>query len=118
EVQVSIDGLPAGVTSAPVTIASGQNIGVLVLSAAENAAESMSMVSVVGKAKIGMADATRPARTATMVWGGQLNQITPRWRLARNLAVSVRGEEVAPYYVDAGGNAVVEMCKAGKVQMP
>ncbi len=116
-VEVSVDGLPAGVTSAPVTIAEGQNLGAVVLTAAENAAESMSLVSIVGKAKIGDAQVVRPARNATMVWGGLINQATPRARLTRNLAVAVSGGETFPFFVDAGG-AVLEMCKAGKVQVP
>ncbi len=77
EVQVVADGLPEGVTSAPVTIAAGQERGVLVLSAAENAAESMSLITILGKAKIGEADVTRPARPAAMIWGGRANQIAP-----------------------------------------
>jgi hypothetical protein len=117
EVHVSVDGLPAGVTAAPVTIGPGQFAGALVLSAAENAAESMSLITVLGKAKIGDVEVVHPARAATMVWGGQINQITPRARLARNLALAVSGE-TAPFFVDAGQNTVLEMCKAGKVQLP
>ena len=90
----------------------------MVLSAAENAAESMSLITILGKAKIGEAEVVRPARTATMVWGGQFNQVTPRTRLTRNLAIAVSGGETAPFFVDAGQNVVLEMCKAGKVQVP
>jgi len=118
EVQVSVEGLPAGVTSSPVTIAGGQNFGALVLSAADNAPESMNLLTVVGKAKIGDAEITRPARAATMVWGGQVNQVTPRSRMAHNLAVAVSSAETAAYFVDSGQNVVLEMCKAGKVQVP
>ncbi len=118
EVHVTVDGLPAGVTSTPITIAAGQNTGVVVLSAAENAAESMNLITVLGKAKIGDAEIVRPARSASMVWGGQVNQVSPRTRLTRNLAVAVSGSETAPFFIDSGQNLVVEMCKAGKVQVP
>ena len=118
EVQVVADGLPEGVTSAPVTIAAGQERGVLVLSAAENAPESMSLITILGKAKIGEADVTRPARPAAMIWGGRANQIAPRYRLARNFAIAVSGGETAAFFIDAGANKVVEMCKAGKVEVP
>jgi hypothetical protein len=118
EIQVVVDGLPAGVTSSPVTIAPGQNTGVVVLSAAENAAESMSLVTILGKAKIGNAEVARPARSASMIWGGVVNQVAPRTRLTRNLALAVSGGETAPFFIDAGQNLVVEMCKAGKVQVP
>ena len=117
EVQISVDGLPKGVTASPVTVGPGQAAGVVVLSAAEDAPESMGLITVLGKAKIGDAEVVRPARAATMVWGGQINQITPRTRLARNLALAV-SSETAPFFVDAGQNTVLEMCKAGKVQVP
>lgn len=117
EVTVSVDGLPKGVTAAPVTIGPGQFVGSVVLSAAEDAPESMSLVTILGKAKIGDAEVLHPARTASMVWGGALNQVTPRTRLTRNLAVAVSGVESAPFFVDTGA-AVLEMCKAGKVEVP
>ncbi len=118
EVQLTVDGLSAGVTSAPVTIAGGQTAGEAVLLAAENAAESLSLITVLGRAKIGDAEVVRPARSATMVWGGQANVIAPRSRLTRNLAVAVSGSETAPFFVDSGQNLQLEMCKAGKVQVP
>jgi hypothetical protein len=118
EVQVVVDGLPPGVTSTPVTIAPNENTGVIVLSAAENAAEAMSLITILGKAKVGGAEIARPARAASMVWGGLVNQVSPRSRLARNMAVAVSGSETAPFFIDAGQNLVVEMCKAGKAQVP
>ena len=53
-----------------------------------------------------------------MVWGGQANVIAPRSRPTRNLAVAVSGSETAPFFVDSGQNLQLEMCKAGKVQVP
>ncbi|MEX0977566.1 MAG: hypothetical protein WDZ48_01865, partial [Pirellulales bacterium] len=118
EVQVTVDGLPPGVTCAPVTIGPDEEVGALVLAAAEDAPESMSLLSIKGTAKIGDAQVVRPARTATMVWGGAINQVTPRSRLARNLAVAVSAGEIAPFSIDAGPNTVLEMSKAGKIQVP
>lgn len=118
EVQVTVDGLPQGVSCAPVTIGPDEEVGELVLAAAEDAPQSMSLLSVQGKANIGGAEVVRPARMATMVWGGQFNVVSPRWRLTRNLAVAVSGVETAPFFVDTGQNTVLEMSKAGKVQVP
>lgn len=118
EVQVSIEGLPAGVTSSPITIGAGQTTGVLVVAAAENAAEATALVTVVGKAKIGDAEVAHAARTATMVWGGPIAQVTSRTRLTRNLALAVSAAETAPFFVDSGANLVLEMCRSGKVQVP
>ena len=118
EVRVTVDGLPPGVTASPLVVGPGQNKGSLVLSAAEDAPESMSLISIVGKAKIGEADVVRHARTATMVWGGKLNAVMARSRLSRNLAVAVSGTETAPLVIDAGKDLVLEMSRAGKVQVP
>jgi hypothetical protein len=118
EVRISVDGLPPGVTSSPITVGTGQYLGAIVLSAAEDAAESMSLITVLGRAKIGEAEVVRPARAATMVWGGLINQVTPRSRLTRNLALAVSGSETFPFAIDLGQNPVLEMCKAGKVALP
>ncbi len=53
-----------------------------------------------------------------MVWGGQFNAVSHRSRLARNLAVAVSGGEVAPFVVETGKDLVLEMSRAGKVQVP
>jgi hypothetical protein len=117
-VEVSVEGLPAGVTAKPITVAPGQEVGELVLVAAEDAPAGMGLINVVGKARIGEQDVAHPARYASMVWGGAANTVTPRTRIARNLAVGVSGGETAPYFIDAGQNVVLEMCKAGTVQVP
>jgi Bacterial pre-peptidase C-terminal domain len=118
EVQVSVEGLPQGVTCAPITIGPDEEVGALVLAAAEDAPESMSLLSINATAKIGDAQVVRPARTATMVWGGAINQVTPRSRLSRNLAVAVSGGEIAPFFIEADSKTVLEMSKAGKIQVP
>jgi hypothetical protein len=117
-VDVSVEGLPAGVTAAPITVAPGQEVGELVLVAAEDAPAGIGLINVVGKSRIGEQDFAHAARYASMIWGGAANTITPRTRMARNLAVAVTGAETAPYFIDAGQNVVLEMCKAGTVQVP
>jgi hypothetical protein len=117
-VEVSVEGLPAGVSAAPITIAPGQEVGEVVLAAAEDAPAGMGLINVVGKARVAEQDITHAARYASMIWGGAANTVTPRTRMARNLAVAVTSAETAPYFVDAGQNVVLEMCKAGTVQVP
>ncbi len=74
EVHVSVEGLPQGVTASPIVVGPGQDNGSLVLlAAAADAPESMGLISIVGKATIDGAEVVRPARFATMVWGGQFN---------------------------------------------
>lgn len=116
-VEITVTGLPPGVTAAPITVGPGQEVGELVLTAAEDAPAGHSLLTVTGKATIAGSEVTHPARHATMVWGGALNSVTPRARLARTLAVAVTDAETAPYVASADG-AAIETVKAAKVQIP
>jgi hypothetical protein len=116
-VEITASNLPPGVSAAPITVGPGQEIGELVLSAAEDAPAGNSLLTVTGKANIAGAEVTHPARYAAMVWGGALNSVTPRARLARTLAVAVTDAETAPFALNAGG-AAIETVKAAKVQIP
>jgi hypothetical protein len=118
EIQVIAENLPAGVNAAPITIGPGQNVGPLVLTAAEDAPEGIGLVSITGKARIGEAEVVRSARTASMIWGGQQNVSTARSRVTRNLAVAVIGAEPAPFALSAGPNLVLEMSRMGTVTFP
>ncbi len=118
EITVTAENLPAGVTATPISIGPGQNAGILVLAASEDAAEAVALVSVTGKAKLGQADAVRVARTAAMVWGGVQNQAAARSRISRNLAVAVSAVETAAFAIDPGANLVVEMVRMGTVKFP
>jgi len=117
-VEITATGLPTGVTAAPITIGPGQEVGQLVLTAAEDAPAGTSLLTVTGKATIAGKEVVHPARHATMVWGGALNTVTPRARLSRNLAVAVTEGETAPFLASAAGGTPLETVKAAKVQIP
>ena len=118
EITVTAENLPAGVTATPIILGPAASTGLLVLSAAEGAAEGLSLISVTGKAKIGQADVARVARTGAMVWGGVQNQTASRSRISRNLAVAVSAVETAAFAVDPGANLVVEMARMGTIKFP
>ncbi len=117
-VEVIATGLPPGVSAAPITIGPSQDVGQLVLTAAEDAPAGNSLLTILGKAQIAGQEVSHAARHATMVWGGVLNAVTPRARLARSLAVAVSGSETAPFLVGTAGDAPLETVKAAKVQIP
>jgi len=117
-VEITAAGLPTGVSAAPITIGPGQEVGQLVLTAAEDAPAGTSLLTVSGKATIAGKEVVHPARHATMVWGGAVNTVTPRARLSRNLAIAVTEGETAPFLVSAAAGAALETVKAGKVQIP
>lgn len=117
EIVVTAEGLPPGVTAAPVTIGPGRNSAALVLTAADNAAATVAPFRVVGKAKIGTSDVAHPARAASIVWAGQPGQFNARSRLSGELVLAVNESEPAPFTLRTAGN-VLEMSRAGKIEIP
>ncbi|MGH7193013.1 MAG: hypothetical protein ACREJM_05685, partial [Candidatus Saccharimonadales bacterium] len=117
EIEVTAEGLPAGVTAQPVTIGSNRNSTTLVLTAAENAAATTAPFRIVGKAKLPSGEVTRLARCASIVWAGQQNQFNARSRLASELVLSVSETEPAPFTLEVVASAL-ETSRAGKLEVP
>ncbi len=100
EITVAAEGLPAGVTSAPVTIGPGQVYAPIIFSAADNAPVGVGAVKITGSAKIGDQQVSREARPGVLTWAFDPNQQRrPPSRVARSIAIAVR--EGAPYRVVA-----------------
>jgi hypothetical protein len=124
EIHVAASGLPAGVTCADAIIGPGSNVGMLVLTAATNAAPSTAMVKVIGKAKVGATDVTRLARFGAALMP-TTNRTTPNQnmptvdaRLTRDLCVSVSANENALVSIQAGGGKTWETSCGGKLTIP
>lgn len=93
EIEVSAEGLPTGVTASPLTIPSGANSAMLILSATEEAASWAGSVRIVGKSK----DLRRVARSAAIGWSvGDYNNERVFGNLTQELMLSVSGKELAP----------------------
>ena len=97
-IDLAVEGLPPGVTSAGAVVGPGQTRAMLVLAAAESVADWAGAIRVVGKAKIGDQEVTHEARPATILHGAA-NRPAPA-RLSRDLALAVAGG-VAPLLVEA-----------------
>lgn len=98
EIRVSAQGLPMGVSAAPIILGPGVNQGAIVFHADVNTADSTGPIEIVGTATIGDADVSRRARTATILWPAGGNAPRPA-RLTRSLCLAVRG--TAPYLLVA-----------------
>jgi hypothetical protein len=121
EITITAEGLPAGVTAAPAVIGPDQTSTALVLTAADNAAATVAPFRVVGQARLPSGDATRQARSASIVWAGQPGQFNARSRLSGDLVLSVSAAEIAPFGLQVGpppGGKVWEMSRAGKIEIP
>jgi hypothetical protein len=97
-IDLTVEGLPAGVSCAGAVVGPGQSRATLVLNAAETAANWAGTIRVIGKAKIGEQEVTHEARPATILQAST-DRPAPA-RLARDLALAVAGG-VAPMLVEA-----------------
>lgn len=117
EIRVTVEGLPAGVTSPEAILAQGQTATTVVLEAEESAAPWVGSVRLVGKAKIGETEVTRRARAAAMVWPAEENRPNHS-RFTHDLALAVAASRKAPFLVRAGSSSVLEMSRAGTLDIP
>lgn len=96
ELEVAVDGLPPGVTAAPLTLGPAARWGVLVLNIAPEAAPVTTplRVTVTGTTPEGQ-KLVRTARSASVIWGlPQLDANSPVVsRLDRSLVLAVRSEK-------------------------
>lgn len=100
EIEVSIEGLPEGVTCRPTTIGPNLGTAMLVIEASEAAADWAGPIRVRGQAKIGEEVATREAMPATVLIAAQNQRGIAR--LGRDLLLSVG--QTAPYLLQAQTN--------------
>lgn len=90
-INLSVDGLPAGVTCTPQVIGTGQRSGSLVFSAAPTAAAYTGPIKIKATATIAGKPVVREARSATIAWGVQPGQNIPTsTRLDQSLILAVR----------------------------
>jgi hypothetical protein len=119
EIELAIEGLPAGVTARGIKIPAGRSRGVMLVTANEKAPRSLAAASFIGRAKIHGATVTRPCRLASMAW-----PIVDAWsevpspRLLADVPVSVSGFELAPLSIAPKGSAILEATAGQKLTVP
>ena len=123
EIQLTVTGLPAGVTCPPVTIGPARNSATLVLIAADNAAAGIGKLQISGKSTVGTTAVTRLARFGSATWPlparqGNQPQLSGAARLAQSIALSVSADESEPVTFAAGENKIYETSRAGIVKVP
>ena len=118
DIEIAIEGLPAGVTASPVTIGGASTVGTLVLVAAADAQDSHGEIKITGKAHVAGAAVARAARSGVVVWGAQNGNESARSRLAQGIMLSVLGSETAPALVEAGEGKVWEISRGGRLEIP
>ncbi len=119
EVQIAVEGLPAGVTCTGAVVGGSVERTQLVIAAAETAAAASGPIKIVGKAQINGKEVVREARYSQLVWGTtNRQQQQPEYKLARNLNVTVIDKELAPAFVQIGEDKVWETSLGGTIEIP
>jgi hypothetical protein len=110
-VDVTVEGLPAGVTCAPATIAANQNQTQLTLVATADAAPAVASLRVVGRATIAGTEQSQVAAPVAIQAGrGHLRESILS-RRTTDIAIAVSGKDTLPVSIAIGDGKVAEIKK-------
>lgn len=118
-IELVLEGLPEGVTASGLTIAPGQNRGIVLVTADQNAPRALTFATFTGRADVAGTTVVRPCQIAAMAW-----PIVDAWseipspRLVTGIPVSVSGSEVAPLTISAREKKVWEVRAGDKLTIP
>ncbi|ADB18192.1 peptidase domain protein [Pirellula staleyi DSM 6068] len=119
EVQLSVEGLPAGVTCTGALLGGEVNRAKLVFSANDQAANWCGTIRVIGKSIVGDKELVREARYAQVTWGTPNRQQQPgKFRLTPHFYLAVAEKDTLPVQVTAGEDKVWETSLGGKLSIP
>lgn len=119
DIELSMEGLPQGVTAQGLKIPAGQSRGLILLTAREDAPRGVANATFLGRATIQGAAVTRPCRVASMAfpipdsWGE-----IPRPRLVADVPVSVSGAERMPLSIAAATKEPIQVVAGEKATIP
>ena len=119
DVELTVEGLPDGVTCHPATLGGSVEEASLVLQADAAAPAWSGAIRVVGRSNIGGQDVVRYARGATMLWPtADANAKRPVARAALDIGLSVAAAETAPALVKLGDGTLLETSLGGALEVP
>jgi len=120
EIELSVEGLSAGMKAVPTKIEAGRNTASVLLMAEDKTVNWAGTVWIVGRSKIGNQEVMRQAVGGTVIWPvADFNNEMAKSRLTGEMAVSVIGAESAPIAITPTEiNKVWEVPANGKVSIP
>ncbi|HZJ17658.1 MAG TPA: hypothetical protein VFD27_21575 [Chthoniobacteraceae bacterium] len=119
DIELGAESLPEGVSCASTRIPSGRSDGVLLLTAAEKAAQWVGPIRIVGRTRIGEGECVRDARSAVVIWNvGNYDEDSVPTRLTRDITIAVSGVETSPLTVEPAEDKVWEAATGGKLEIP
>jgi nucleotide-binding universal stress UspA family protein len=119
EIEMSIEGMPDGVSAQGLKIPAGQSRGIMLITAHPEAPNGVKEVSFVGKSILNGEAVTRPVQMAAMAWPvpDAWNEI-PMPRLVAGMPISVTNAELAPMSIAAAEKKVWEARVGEKLTIP
>ncbi|HXT39707.1 MAG TPA: hypothetical protein VN887_06760, partial [Candidatus Angelobacter sp.] len=119
EIELSVEGLPQGVSCAPARIAAKKSSAFVLLTAAEDTSDWSGPIRVIGRAKIGETEVARQARAGSITWNvPDYNNEAVDARLTRELYLDVTGVENAPVVIAPTDSKIQEATAGSKLQIP
>jgi len=119
EIELVMEGLPAGVTASGLKIPAGKSVGHVVISAASNAKRAHALAHLTGRATIEGKPVIRPCRLASMAWPVKdAKQEIPSPRLFADIPVSVSDAEPSPITITSAEERVWEANVGETLKIP
>lgn len=118
-IELQAGNLPEGVTASGINIPAGQNRGILLLTADQNAPRGMSLATITGVSEIDGKTVERHCFTASMSWPVRNAwQEIPSPRLLADLPISVCGSEFAPLSIRSADQSAYEVVQGESLTIP
>ncbi|MBM83298.1 MAG: serine protease [Planctomycetaceae bacterium] len=119
EIELSMEGLPEGVSAKGIKIGAGQGRGYLLITAEKDAPRGLAGATIFGRATIDGKEVTHRCKWASMRWPvkDQWQEI-PTPRLMADVPVSVCETEHAPLVIVAQEDKVIEATEGEKLTIP
>ncbi len=117
-IDLTVQGLPAGVTASGAQIPEGQTSTMILFKAGEASASWSGAVTILGKATVNGAPVAREARAGSVTWDIDDAQKGVQSRLTHNLALAVNAIERSPVIIETADNKPLETHAAGKITIP
>ena len=119
EIQLSLEGLPEGISCTGTVMGPKTHTALLVVTAAENAPVWSGPVKIVGKAKIKDQEVVREARSAAILWAIQNPQEEIlRTRMTQVVSLGVNTMDESPASIQLGEAKPLEVKIGDKVTIP
>ncbi|HTN76058.1 MAG TPA: serine protease, partial [Pirellulaceae bacterium] len=119
EIDLTMEGLPAGVTAQGLKIPAGQSRGLMLVTARQDAPRAVANAKLMGRSTIDGVVVNRPCQMASMAfpipdaWGE-----IPSPRLIADVPVSVSGSELAPLTIAPVTREVLTVVAGEKLTIP